>query len=101
MPVQFREGGLAEVRLWRGAENAPLGEPTIKITDKAEVECSGLEPGTKYFVKARRGESWLSDTAGQLPWHGVAWEASPLPCGLLADEKRNIPPPAELWDQLA
>ena len=59
MPVQFREGSLAEVRLWRGTENAPLEEPTVKITDKAEVECSGLEPGTKYFVRARRGESLL------------------------------------------
>ena len=64
MPVQFREGGLAEVRLWRGTENAPLEEPTVKITTKAEVECSGLEPGTKYFVRARRGEPQLSDMHG-------------------------------------
>ena len=42
----------------------PLEEPTVKITDKAEVECSGLEPGTKYFVRARRGESSLLTPRG-------------------------------------
>ena len=103
MPVQFREGGLAEVRLWRGAENCPLEEPTVQITDKAEVECSGLEPGTKYFVKARRGESsFLTCRAAPRAWHGTAWEASTLPLhDLLADDSWTAPSPAQLRDQLA